>query len=384
MINREHTLWGIIEDGHVLERPVLNEEQHTVPVFGDPATPILKAYLGDPVGFASCTRVKETHVFHLHLYEWHAVAQDQTSPRIDAISVSPQTAHTIEPVWGAGNRHQIAADVIWHCHLYPHFHEGMWGMFRTFETLQLGEDGPLIDNSDQVYSGRPHLPLPDGRASRLLPLPDGHCPPHTRRAREPPLHPGKVQQKSPARRGPTARASRARRRTAILTRDGGRHAADFDYRPADAGSRQRLQCQPVPGDVYPQPVRIQQTGGHDEQAADPGCARILCEQRQGLHDIVGAPVIVYKTTAGTIRTATFHLEARRPSDRPGPQEPLSSCAARQIVNVRCTTIRRRCRRDAFDVRFPPCDALRGGECRRMCIWWKFDPGCAEVARWANT
>ena len=121
--------------------------------------------------------VKETHVFHLHLYEWHALPGDPTSPRIDAISISPQTGHTIEPVWGAGNRHQVAGDVIWHCHLYPHFHEGMWGIFRTFETRQDGEDGPDLDSADCIYAGRRIGRYPDGtRISKLLPLP-GNAPP---------------------------------------------------------------------------------------------------------------------------------------------------------------------------------------------------------------
>ena len=120
LINRERALWGLLNDGHVLRRPVLNEEQHHSSwMFGDPVTPILKAYIGDPVRIRLLhAGVLETHVFHLHLYEWHAVAADRNSPQIDAISFSPQTGHTIEPVWGAGNRHQVAGDAIWHCHLY--------------------------------------------------------------------------------------------------------------------------------------------------------------------------------------------------------------------------------------------------------------------------
>jgi manganese oxidase len=122
------------------------------------------------------------------------------SPRIDAISVSPQTGHTIEPVWGAGNRQQVAGDVIWHCHLYPHFHEGMWGIFRTFETRQDGEDGPAPESSDPVYAGRRIGRYPDGtRIERLLPLPDVPAPPQPT-AQQPgyPLYiPGQVRQKSP-------------------------------------------------------------------------------------------------------------------------------------------------------------------------------------------
>ncbi|UEM21330.1 multicopper oxidase domain-containing protein [Skermanella mucosa] len=172
MVNREHLLWRWMKAGLVLDRPVLNEEQHHSSwMFGDPATPILKAYIGDPVRIRLIHGgTKETHVFHLHLYEWHAVPQDPNSPRIDAISISPQTGHTIEPVWGAGNRHQVAGDVIWHCHLYPHFHEGMWGMFRTFETLQEGKPGALLDSNDPVYRGRRIGHYPDGTPIDVPPL----------------------------------------------------------------------------------------------------------------------------------------------------------------------------------------------------------------------
>jgi hypothetical protein len=88
LINRERRLWRQMRTGPVLDRPVLNEEQHHSSwMFGDPATPILKAYIGDPVRIRFVhAGVKETHVFHLHLYEWHAAARNLQSPRIDAIS----------------------------------------------------------------------------------------------------------------------------------------------------------------------------------------------------------------------------------------------------------------------------------------------------------
>src|SRR5918997_3412740 len=259
------------------ERPVLNEEQHHSSwMFGDPETPILRAYIGDPVRIRFVhAGVKETHVFHLHLYEWHAVPQDQTSPRIDAISVSPQTAHTIEPVWGAGNRHQIAGDVIWHCHLYPHFHEGMWGMFRTFETLQLGEDGPLVDSSDPVYAGRRIGRYPDGtRIERLLPLPDREPPPNpTPTSPGYPLYiPGEVQKKSPIPPWPDRALEPGEAPYcefhSLLAAD---MPADFDYRPVPTLlERNAFNAEPLPGELFTRnPVRRQQQAEYDAQAANP-------------------------------------------------------------------------------------------------------------------
>src|SRR5215213_1677102 len=202
MINRERRLWKQMRTGPALDRPVLNEEQHHSSwMFGDPATPILKAYIGDPVRIRFVhAGIKETHVFDLHLYEWHAAAGNKQSPRIDAISVSPQTGHTIEPVWGAGNRHQVAGDVIWHCHLYPHFHEGMWGLFRTFETRQDGVDGPFLADQSFPYTGRQIGRYPDGtQIEKLLPLPGRKAPPLPTPDRPGyPLYiPGEVLQKSP-------------------------------------------------------------------------------------------------------------------------------------------------------------------------------------------
>jgi len=139
MVARQQALWKMIRAGE-LKAPVVHEEQHHSSwLFGDPATPVLKAYIGDPVRIRLVhPGVKETHVFHLHVYSWHHDPNNRKSPLIDAISISPQTAHTIVPLWGAGNRQGATGDVIWHCHLYPHFHEGMWGMFRTFDRYQDG------------------------------------------------------------------------------------------------------------------------------------------------------------------------------------------------------------------------------------------------------
>ncbi len=151
MVARQQALWKMMRDNK-LKAPVVHEEQHHSSwMFGDPATPVLKAYIGDPVRIRLVhAGVKETHVYHLHVYSWHHDPNNKNSPIIDAISISPQTGHTIKPLWGAGNRQGATGDVIWHCHLYPHFHEGMWGMFRTFDRLQDGTttypDGTFIEN----------------------------------------------------------------------------------------------------------------------------------------------------------------------------------------------------------------------------------------------
>ena len=214
MISRERELWRRIKAGEVdPNNIVVNEEQHHSSwMFGDPQTPILKAYLGDPVRIRLVhAGVKETHVFHLHVYEWHVIPYRRESNTIDAITISPQTAHTFIPLYGAGNRQMVPGDVIWHCHLYPHFHHGMWGIFRTFNTLQAGIGGAYFhgETGEVLQHDHPLLaPLPREGFSpalrerrrllrrlghypdltpiqRLVPLPDREPPPEPT-----PLHPG--------------------------------------------------------------------------------------------------------------------------------------------------------------------------------------------------
>ena len=372
MINRERILWGLLRQGHVLKRPVLNEEQHHSSwMFGDPVTPILKAYIGDPVRIRLLhAGVKETHVFHLHLYEWHAVPQDKCSPRIDAISISPQTGHTIEPVWGAGNRHQVAGDVIWHCHLYPHFHEGMWGMFRTFETLQEGKDGDALQSRSPIYASRRIGRYPDGTPiERLLPLPGREPPPRPTLTRPGyPLYiPGEVRQKSPTPPWPLKDRPMP---------------ADFDYRPMPTDlERNAFNNQPVPGEMFTRnPFAKQQD---EEWKENPKFE--WNDSREVSHNVVVKRKRIeynrhdWHDPDGHL----FYLPAEGdPDTRPGPKEPLFFRAQHgQILNLTLANrLPRTIAGTPFDPPFPPCPSLPWeGECAMHVHMVKFDPICGDGA-----
>ncbi|MGN0465546.1 MAG: multicopper oxidase domain-containing protein [Lachnospiraceae bacterium] len=139
-------------------------------VYGDPAPPILRAYVGDPAKIRLVHGgIKETHVFHLHNHQWRLEEDNPVSTIIDSITISPQECYTLDILYGAGSRNRVIGDVIFHCHLYPHFHEGMWTLWRIHDRL---EDG----------SGR----LPDGtKIPALCPLKDRKQPPEKDK-----LHPG--------------------------------------------------------------------------------------------------------------------------------------------------------------------------------------------------
>ena len=140
------------------------EQHHSSWLFGDPVTHIQRAYRGDPCRVRLVhAGVKETHIYHLHVHQWRAVAADSAPPSqhgtgdghkgsqlLDSITIGPQCGMTIDPLYGSGSRQHAIGDIIWHCHLYPHFHHGMWGLWRSY--------GHRVDGS---------RPYPDG----------SHCPP---------------------------------------------------------------------------------------------------------------------------------------------------------------------------------------------------------------
>lgn len=143
------------------------EVHHDSWVFGDPDTPILKAYVGDPMKIRVVHGgTQETHVFHYHLHQWLFEHTDIDSEIVDSIAISPQQYFTVSPMYGAGSLQGAYGDAIIHCHLYPHFGEGMWGMQRTFDTLQ---DGSMCyPNGVQI---EPLQPLPD-RPLPPIPTPE--------------------------------------------------------------------------------------------------------------------------------------------------------------------------------------------------------------------
>ncbi|MEV7624915.1 multicopper oxidase domain-containing protein [Actinoplanes sp. NPDC089786] len=140
-------------DGEFLERVAGEEQHHSSWLFGDPVTPIFRAYKGDPARVRVLhAGVKETHVYHLHVHQWRQIAADPDSQLVDSITIGPQTGITLDPLYGSGSRQKAPGDVIWHCHLYPHFHHGMWGLWRSFDRL--------VDGSVPAYpDGTPVHPL---------------------------------------------------------------------------------------------------------------------------------------------------------------------------------------------------------------------------------
>lgn len=159
MTGRLRILKKLKEQGKLDEDVDGEEQHHSSWLFGDPSTPVLHAYRNDPTKIRLVhAGVKETHVFHLHLHQWYLIPNNKKSPIIDSITISPQTSFTLEILYGAGSKQGAIGDIIWHCHLYPHFHGGMWGMLRVHDVL---EDGRIGRNYPDETKINPLWPLPD-------------------------------------------------------------------------------------------------------------------------------------------------------------------------------------------------------------------------------
>jgi hypothetical protein len=146
-------------------------------LFPDDPSNVHHSYLGDPVRFRNIhVGPKETHVFHLHAHQWLQSPRDQNSTYLDSQTISPGASFTYEINYGgSGNRNFTAGDSIFHCHLYPHFAQGMWELWRNHDVFENGlEDRNLPDG--EIANGTPTpaiVPIPD---KPMPPMPDGHFP----------------------------------------------------------------------------------------------------------------------------------------------------------------------------------------------------------------
>ncbi len=126
--------------------------------FGDPATPIERTYLGDPVKERIVDAGSEVfHVHHVHggSVRWrrqpgagptgfgsglekHPPLLPGPSERTDSQTIGPSETFDVEHECSAGGCQQGAGDYMFHCHIAHHYFAGMWGIWRVYNTLQDG------------------------------------------------------------------------------------------------------------------------------------------------------------------------------------------------------------------------------------------------------
>ena len=169
-----------------------NGDPALLPDYEDDPSNVHHSYLNDRIIFRNLhAGPKETHVFHLHAHQWLAQDSD-TGTYLDSQTIAPQQGFSYEIYYGgSGNRNLTPGDSIFHCHLYPHFAQGMWELWRVHDVL---EDGSrrLPDGELKAADGRSgtdpltgEIPPLDGFPNKLsgtpipavIPLPGQAMPP---------------------------------------------------------------------------------------------------------------------------------------------------------------------------------------------------------------
>jgi hypothetical protein len=144
-------------------------------LFPDDPSNVHHSYLNDPVRFRNThAGPKETHVFHLHAHQWLQSPRDQNSTYLDSQTISPGAAFTYEINYGgSGNRNINPGDAIFHCHLYPHFAQGMWELWRNHDVFENGRRDRNLPDAE-IADGVPTpaiVPIP-GKPLPVMPTED--------------------------------------------------------------------------------------------------------------------------------------------------------------------------------------------------------------------
>jgi manganese oxidase len=149
-------------------------------LYPDDPSNVHHSYLGDNVRFRNLhAGPKETHVFHLHAHQWVNDSKDPNSSYLDSQTISPGATFSYDIEFGgSGNRNYTPGDSIFHCHLYPHFAQGMWELWRTHDAFTDGKIGYFDQAKAISASNDPtSMNLPDAEIATgtetpaLVPLP---------------------------------------------------------------------------------------------------------------------------------------------------------------------------------------------------------------------
>jgi manganese oxidase len=145
--------------------------------YPDDPSNVHHSYLNDPVRFRNIhAGPKETHVFHLHAHQWVFDESAPGSTYLDSQTIAPGATFSYEIAFGgSGNRNLSPGDSIFHCHLYPHFAQGMWELWRTHDVF---EQGSISKNknpnnlSSELRRKLPDAEVEDGtEVPAIVPIP---------------------------------------------------------------------------------------------------------------------------------------------------------------------------------------------------------------------
>jgi hypothetical protein len=135
--------------------------------YPDDPSNVYHSYVGDRVIFRIVHAGQlVTHLHHVHAYQWLHTPNSDNSTYLDSQLISPGSTFTQEIGYdGSGNRNRAPGDAIFHCHFYPHFATGMWGLWRNHDVFEAGTD--LASDPTKQWNRA----LPDGEFLKGTPIP---------------------------------------------------------------------------------------------------------------------------------------------------------------------------------------------------------------------
>ena len=172
--------WANGDPALVLRWDKTNPTQPVGALYPDDPSNVHHSYLGDPVRFRNLhAGPKETHVFHLHAHQWVMDASDPGSTYLDSQTISPGATFSYEIAFGGGGNKNLApGDSIFHCHLYPHFAQGMWELWRVHDVFEDGTPGLFNAKTNPRGRNYPDAEVHGGTENpALVPLPGTALPP---------------------------------------------------------------------------------------------------------------------------------------------------------------------------------------------------------------
>lgn len=151
---------------------------------GDPETPLLRTYAGDPVMFRLLTTAtEEVHPFHItgHHFRWERFQEESPPLTVFGVGISERFNAYVE---AAGGDAEQAGDYLYYNGTHRHFREGAWGILRVHDTLQ-GDLQPLPGHTPPLADGNfPHPSFPSltvtGEPPPRAAAPGNPCPPDAR------------------------------------------------------------------------------------------------------------------------------------------------------------------------------------------------------------
>jgi hypothetical protein len=115
----------------------LSSSDHDVAAYikahGDPPTPLLHAYAGDPVRVHVLAPWSEqAHVFSIEGHQWPLEPGRDGTNLLSSVRVGGLEALTLQLQGGAGGPAQLPGTYVYGDHRGPYFEAGMWGLFKVY------------------------------------------------------------------------------------------------------------------------------------------------------------------------------------------------------------------------------------------------------------